>query len=61
MPPLDSAVDLVRCRVLANQADGTVTGEGGGIYAFDTGLTLVKTKVNGNKAATGFNDLFDGP
>ncbi len=37
-----------------------MTGEGGGIYAFDTVLTTVKTKVNGNKATTGYYDLFDG-
>ena len=36
-------------------------GEGGGIYAYDSTLTLVKTNVKGNKATTGYNDIFTGP
>ena len=47
--------------VNGNKANGSVDGEGGGIYAFDTTLTLVNTKVKGNKATTAYNDIFDGP
>ena len=47
--------------VNGNQANGTADGEGGGIYAWDTALTLVKTNVKGNKATTAYNDIFDGP
>jgi hypothetical protein len=35
-----------------------VDGEGGGIYAFNSTLTIVDTKVKGNKASTGDNDIF---
>ena len=44
-----------------NQANGTVQGEGGGIYSFDGVLTLVGSTVKGNKATTAFDDVFDGP
>jgi hypothetical protein len=35
-----------------------VDGEGGGIYAFNSTLTLVHTKVKGNKATTAYDDIF---
>ncbi len=38
-----------------------MVGEGGGIYAFDSTLTLVNTIVKGNKATTAYNDIFNGP
>ena len=36
-------------------------GKGGGIYSYNSVLTLVATKVKGNKASTAFDDLFVGP
>ena len=48
-------------QINGNQANGSLVGEGGGIYAFDTALSLVATAVKGNKATTAYNDLFDGP
>jgi hypothetical protein len=54
-------VDATGCTINGNKANGTVVGEGGGIYAFNTKLTLVGTNVKGNKATTGYNNIFDGP
>jgi len=36
-------------------------GAGGGVYAFDTGLTLVNTTGTGKKAKTAYDDIFHGP
>ena len=47
--------------VNGNKANGTVVGEGGGIYGFGSVLTLVDTKVKGNKATTAYDDIFNGP
>jgi hypothetical protein len=44
-----------------NKANGSVLGEGGGIYSLDTLLTLPASTVKGNKATTAFDDDFDGP
>ena len=49
------------CTVVGNQANGTATGEGGGIYGSGSALTLAGTTVKGNKATTGFDDIFNGP
>ena len=44
-----------------NQANGTVLGEGGGIYSYGGVLTLVASTVTGNKATTGYADIYNGP
>ena len=44
-----------------NKANGTVLGQGGGIYNTGGVLTLVGTKVKGNKATTGYDEIFPGP
>ena len=44
-----------------NQANGTVLGEGGGIYSYGGVLTLVASTVKGNKATTGYDDIFVHP
>jgi hypothetical protein len=54
-------VDLESCTVNGNQANGTVLGEGGGIYSDHSVLTLVATNVKGNKATTAHDNIFDGP
>jgi hypothetical protein len=46
--------------VNGNQANGTVLGEGGGIYSYSSLLTLLASTVNGNKASTAFDDVFNG-
>ena len=59
---LDSTeVEVENSTVNGNEANGTVEGEGGGIYAYDTALTLVNTTVKGNKATTAYDNIFDGP
>ena len=58
---LDSTVTWQRCTVTINQANGTMLGEGGGIYSYGSVLTLVASTVKGNKATTGFADIFVGP
>ena len=45
----------------ANQANGTVLGEGGGIYSYGGVLKLVASTVTGNKATTSGNDIFVHP
>jgi hypothetical protein len=47
--------------VNGNQANGTVLGEGGGIYSFNSLLTLLASNVHGNRATTAFDDIFIGP
>jgi hypothetical protein len=47
--------------VNGNKANGSVLGEGGGIYTYDSLLTLLASDVKGNKATTAFDDLFNGP
>jgi hypothetical protein len=37
--------------------NGTVLGEGGGIYSSGGVLTLVASTVKGNKATTAFDDI----
>ena len=44
-----------------NKANGSVLGEGGGIYSSNSVLTLVASNVLGNKASTDFDDIFIGP
>ena len=36
-------------------------GEGGGIYSYGGVLTLVASTVKGNKATTGYADIFIAP
>jgi hypothetical protein len=56
------AVEALEDRTVnGNKANGSVLGEGGGIYSSDSVLTLVDSFVKGNKASTAFDDLFDGP
>jgi hypothetical protein len=55
---LDSTVNLQSCTVTTNQANGTTLVEGGGIYSYGSVLTLVASTVKGNKATTGFADIF---
>ena len=45
----------------ANQADGTVLGEGGGIYSYGGVLKRVAGSVTGNKATTAYPDIYKGP
>jgi hypothetical protein len=45
---LNSAVDIENSTIKGNDADGSLDGEGGGIYA----------TVKGNKASTGSDDIF---
>jgi hypothetical protein len=47
--------------VNGNKANGTVLGQGGGIFNTGGVLTLVGTKVQGNKATTGSDNIFAGP
>jgi hypothetical protein len=47
--------------VNGNKANGTVLGQGGGIFNTGGVLTQMGTTVNGNKATTGFDDIFAGP
>jgi hypothetical protein len=47
--------------VNGNRANGSVLGEGGGIYSYNSLLTLLATNVRGNRATTAFDDLFNGP
>jgi hypothetical protein len=47
--------------VSGNKANGTVLGEGGGIYSLNSILTLLASIVKGNKATTAFDDIFVGP
>jgi hypothetical protein len=54
-------VDATDCTTNGNKANGTVVGEGGGIYSFKSVLTLVNTNVKGNKATTAYDDIFNGP
>jgi hypothetical protein len=54
-------VEVQNSVVNGNKANGSVLGEGGGIYAYDSVLTLLATTVKGNKATTGFDDVFNGP
>jgi hypothetical protein len=44
--------------VNGNKANGSVLGEGGGIYNAKSSLTLVQSIVKGNKATTAFDDIF---
>jgi hypothetical protein len=52
---------MQNCTINGNEANGTVLGEGGGIYSNDGVLTLVASTVKGNKATTGYDNIFDGP
>ena len=47
--------------VNGNEANGTVLGQGGGIYSSGSVLTLLASIVNGNKATTDGDDIFVGP
>jgi hypothetical protein len=51
-------VDARNCVVSGNTANGTVRGEGGGIFSNGSILTLATTRVKGNKASTTGDDLF---
>jgi hypothetical protein len=46
--------------VNVNKVNGTVLGQGGGIYIDDSLLTLLATAVKGNQATTAFDDIFIG-
>jgi hypothetical protein len=52
---------LENSNVNGNKANGSADGEGGGIYAWDTPLSLMNTNVKGNKATTAHNDIFNHP
>jgi hypothetical protein len=54
-------VDVENSNVNGNNANGSADGEGGGIYALHTKLTLPNTNVNGNKATTAYNNIFNQP
>ena len=54
---LSSTVTLQSCTVNANNANGSVVGEGGGIFDSNSALMLVATPVKGNKATTAFGDI----
>ena len=54
-------MDAANCTINGNLANGSVVGEGGGIYAAKSTLTLVGTTVKGNKATTAYDDIFNGP
>jgi hypothetical protein len=54
-------MDLRHTTVDSNRANGSVLGEGGGIYSFNSLLSLVGSIVLGNKATTDFDDIFVGP
>ena len=49
------------CFPFAKKRNGTVLGEGGGIYSFDSLLALLASFVKGNKATTAYDDIFAGP
>jgi len=51
-------VEVRGSTVNGNQANGTESGEGGGIYSSNSALTLVASKVKGNKASTSGDDIF---
>jgi hypothetical protein len=54
-------VSVTNSTVNGNKANGSVLGEGGGIYSYHSALTLVASILKGNKATTAFDDLFEGP
>jgi hypothetical protein len=54
-------VNLQNCTVIGNKANGFVVGEGGGIYSYNSLLTLLASVVKGNKATTAYDDIFSGP
>ena len=54
-------MDATNCTINGNTANGAAVGEGGGIYAVKSTLNLVGTNVNGNKATTAHDDIFNGP
>jgi hypothetical protein len=54
-------VDIKNSVVNGNKADGSVLGQGGGIYSLSTALNLTATNVKGNKATTADDDIFNGP
>ena len=54
-------MNLKSCTVTANRSNGTVLGEGGGIYDYGGVLKLVTSTVTGNKATTGYADIYKGP
>ena len=54
------ALAVARINNGGDKANGSVLGEGGGIYNSNSSLTLMKSIVKGNKATTAFNDIF-GP
>jgi hypothetical protein len=58
---LNSTVTLQSYTVHANQANGSVIGEGGGVDGWDSFLPLVATHFKLHKATTAFDDLFGGP
>ena len=52
-------MDRQNSTVNGNDADGTVLGQGGGIYKDSTTvLILLNSSVNGDKATTGRNEVF---
>jgi hypothetical protein len=58
---LPSTLWVTNTRDNGNKANGTVLGEGGGIYSDNSVLTLVASTVKGNKASTAYDDIFVGP
>jgi predicted outer membrane repeat protein len=54
-------VNLQSCTVNGNQANGTMLGEGGGIYSNGSILTLEASTVKVNKATTSGSDIFVDP
>ncbi len=49
---------MQNCTVNANQANGTLLGECGGIFSDASILIFVTSTVKGNKATTGGSDIF---
>jgi hypothetical protein len=54
-------VTVKKSVVNGNKANGSGIGKGGGIYSYNSVLTLVHSLVEGNKASTAFNNIFEGP
>jgi hypothetical protein len=54
-------VDVETSVVNGNRANGSVRGEGGGIFSSDTDLTLTGTTVKGDRATTDSDNVFAGP
>jgi hypothetical protein len=52
---------VLRSTVNGDKANGTASGEGGGIARSDRVLTVVAGQGNSNEASTAFAEIFVGP